>query len=278
MMYCERIGRIIEPLYFEVSDEDASNLSVPVSEKDNPCNANVMGYFTKDEINERKDTNSLILINEPGSNGTANVISTDTVNDVAEKALINTRDLDSIIANMKYALFNEFVSVVNMNVVTILHSEFDAFVEQFVRKDKINEYKDAKNKLIFRICKFGLKSLYDLFDYIYENSVPCNEFAINSKSNIVAYEIIIQAADFFNTYLYNIMRADVLDYRQFCIDTGSITDEDNDVSDYTCYALVYSLLQSVAKGCIEHMYEMVQMNTRFLVTKIMHFVKTLKTI
>lgn len=271
-------GKIINPVYFEVPNEDASNLSVPVNEEDNLCNANIMGYFTKDEINGRKDTNSLILIDEPGPDGKANVISTDTENDFVEEALVNTRDLDSIIANMKYVLFNEFIAAVDMNVATILHSEFDAFVEQYVLKDKVNEYKEAKNKLAFRILRFDNTSLSDLFDYIYENSAPYIEFVINSKSNLVAYDVILQVADLFNTYLYNIMRADVLDYRRFCIETGSITDKDNDVSDYTCYALVYSLLQSVAKGCVEHIYEMAQMNAKFLATKIMHFVTTLKTI
>lgn len=271
-------GKIINPVYFEVPNEDASNLSVPVNEEDNLCNANIMGYFTKDEINGRKDTNSLILIDEPGPDGKANVISTDTENDFVEEALVNTRDLDSIIANMKYVLFNEFIAAVDMNVATILHSEFDAFVEQYVLKDKVNEYKEAKNKLAFRILRFDNTSLFDLFDYIYENSAPYIEFVINSKSNLVAYDVILQVADLFNTYLYNIMRADVLDYRRFCIETGSITDKDNDVSDYTCYALVYSLLQSVAKGCVEHIYEMAQMNAKFLATKIMHFVTTLKTI
>lgn len=271
-------GKVINPMYFEVSNEDASNLSVPINKEDNPCNANIMGYFTKDEINDRKNTNSLILIGEPGSDGKANVISTDTANDFVEEALVNTRDLDSIIANMKYVLFNEFIAAVDMNVATILHSEFDAFVEQYVLKDKVNEYKEAKNKLAFRILRFDNTSLSDLFDYIYENSTPYIEFVINSKSNLVAFDVILQVADLFNTYLYNIMRADVLDYRRFCIETGSITDKDTDVSDYTCYALVYSLLQSVAKGCVEHIYEMVQMNTKFLATKIMHFVETLKTI
>lgn len=271
-------GKVINPVYFEVSNEDASNLSVPVNEEDNPCNANITGYFTKDEINKRKNTNSLILIDEPGSDGKANVISTDTANDFVEEALVNTRDLDSIIANIKYALFNEFIAAIDMNVTTILHSEFDAFVEQYVLKDKVNEYKEAKNKLAFRILRFDNTSLSDLFDYIYENSAPYIEFVINSKSNLVAFDVILQVADLFNTYLYNIMRADVLDYRWFCIETGSITDKDTDVSDYTCYALVYSLLQSVAKGCVEHIYEMAQMNAKFLATKIMHFVKTLKTI
>ena len=271
-------GKVIKPVYFEVSNEDASNLSVPVNEEDNPCNANIMGYFTKDEIDDRKNTNSLILIDEPGSDGTANVISTDTANDFVEEALVNTRDLDSIIANMKYTLFNEFIAAVDMNVVTILHSEFDAFVEQYVLKDKVNEYKEAKSVLTFRIFRFDNISLSDLFDYIYENKAPYNEFVINSKSNLVAYDVILQAAELFNTYLYNIMMADVLDYRRFCIETGSITDKDTDVFDYTCYALVYSLLQSVAKGCVEHIYEMAQMNAKFLATKIMHFVETLKTI
>ena len=272
-------GNVIKPVYFEVSNEDASNLSVPVSKEDNPCNANIMGYFTKGEINDRKDTNSLILIDEPGSDGTANVISTDTANDFVEEALVNTRDLDSIMTNMKYTLFNEFRDVVDMNVATVLHSEFDAFAEQFVQKDKVNEYKEAKSILNFRIFRFdNITSLYDLFDYIYENPAPYNEFMIDSKSNFVAYEIILRAAELFSTYLYNIMRADVLDYRRFCIETGSITDKDDDISDYTCYALVYSLLQSVAKGCLEHIYEMTQMNTKFLATKIMHFAKTLKTI
>lgn len=271
-------GKVIKPVYFEVSNEDASNLSVPVNEEDNLCNANITGYFTKNEINSRKNTNSLILIDEPGSDGKANVISTDTANDFVEEALVNTRDLDSIIANMKYTLFNEFIAVVDMNVATILHSEFDAFVEQYVLKDKVSEYKEAKNKLAFRILRFDNTSLSDLFDYIYENQAPYIEFVINSKSNLVAYDVILQVADLFNTYLYNIMRADVLDYRQFCIETGSITDKDTDISDYTCYALVYSLLQSVAKGCVKHIYEMVQMNTKFLATKIIHFVKTLKTI
>ena len=271
-------GKIINPVYFEVSNEDASNLSVPINEEDNPCNANIMGYFTKDEINDRKNTNSLILIGEPGSYGNAIVISTDTANDFVEEALVNTRDLDSIVANMKYALFNEFIAAVDMNVATLLHSEFDPFVEQYVLKDKVNEYKEAKNKLAFRILRFDNTSLSDLFDYIYENSAPYIEFVINSKSNLVAFDVILQVADLFNTYLYNIMRADVLDYRRFCIETGSITDKDTDVSDYTCYALVYSLLQSVAKGCTEHIYEMAQMNAKFLVTKIIHFVTTLKTI
>lgn len=272
-------GKVIKPVYFEVSNEDASNLSVSVNEEDNPCNANINGYFTKNEINNRKNTNSLILIDEPGSDGKANVISTDTANDFVEEALVNTRDLDSIIANMKYTLFNEFIAAVDMNVVTILHSEFDAFVEQYVLKDKVNEYKEAKSVLTFRIFRFdNLTSLSDLFDYIYENKAPYNEFVINSKSNLVAYDVILQAAELFNTYLYNIMMADVLDYRRFCIETGSITDKDNDVSDYTCYALVYSLLQSVAKGCVEHIYEMAQMNAKFLATKIIHFAKTLKTI
>lgn len=271
-------GNVIKPVYFKVSNEDASNLSVPVNEGDNPCNANITGYFTNDKINDRNDTNSLILIDEPGSDGKANVISTDTTNDFVEKALVNTRDLDSIIANMKYDLFNEFIAAADMNVTTILHSEFDAFVEQYVLKDKVDDYKEAKNKLVFRIFRFDNTSLSDLFDYIYENHAPYNEFVINSKSNFVAYEIIFQVADLFNTYLYNIMRADVLDYRRFCIETGSITDKDNDVSDYTCYALVYSLLQSVAKGCVEHIYEVVQMNAKFLATKIIHFVETLKTI
>lgn len=271
-------GNVIKPVYFGVSNEDASNLSVPVNEEDNPCNANIMGYFTKDEINDRKNTNSLILIDEPGSNGKANVISTDTANDFVEEALVNTRDLDSIMANMKYDLFNEFIAAVDMNVATILHSEFDAFVEQYVLKDKVNEYKETKNKFAFRILRFDNTSLSDLFDYIYENSAPYNEFVVNSKTNLVAYDVILQVADLFNTYLYNIMRADVLDYRRFCIETGSITDKDNDVSDYTCYALVYSLLQSVAKGCTEHIYEVVQMNAKFLATKIIHFVKPLKTI
>lgn len=271
-------GKVINPVYFEVSNEDASNLFTSVREEDNPCAANIMGYFTKDEINNRKNTNSLILIDEPGSNGTANVISTDTANDFVEEALVNTRDLDSIIANMKYDLFNEFIAAVDMNVATILHSEFDAFVEQYVLKDKIDEYKEAKNKLAFRIFRFDNTSLSDLFDYIYENSAPYIEFVINSKSNLVAYDVILQVADLFNTYLYNIMRADVLNYRRFCIETGSITDKDDDVSDYTCYALVYSLLQSVAKGCVEHIYETTQMNAKFLATKIIHFVETLKTI
>ena len=271
-------GSVIKPVYFKVSNEDAIKLFTSVREEDNPCNANIMGYFSKDEIDNRKNTNSLILIDEPGSDGKANVISTDTTNDIVEESLVNTRDLDSIIANMKYTLFNEFIAAVDMNVVTILHSEFDAFVEQYVLKDKVNEYKEAKNKLVFRILRFDSTSLSDLFDYIYENSAPYIEFVINSKSNLVAYDIILQAAELFNTYLYNIMRADVLDYRRFCIETGSITDKDTDVSDYTCYALAYSLLQSVAKGCVKHIYEMAQMNAKFLATKIMHFVETLKTI
>ena len=149
---------------------------------------------------------------------------------------------------------------------------------EFIKKSGIESHEYLENPIGEQHSEDEKQIINKFVDYIYENSAPYIEFVVNSKTNLVAYDVILQVADLFNTYLYNIMRADVLNYRRFCIETSSITDKDNDVSDYTCYALVYSLLQSVAKGCVEHIYETTQMNAKFLATKIIHFVETLKTI
>lgn len=277
------MSKPISVIYFKASNMKASDMILPVNEDDNPCSVSISNYFTEKEIKKRDDTNSLILINEPAPDGSAKVISTDTVSDELEKAIIKSDSPNYIADTVESAIIDEFINVMDMNILTIIHSEFNAFVEQFLDSNNKNAKRDFHNLMIntsFKLSRNNIKSFDELSNFVFDKvkGYEFNKTVVNAWLNIAVSEIIEKVSNNFTNYIYNIMAIDALDYRQLAIDTGVITSDDKDVSDYTCYSLVFSLLHSIAKGCCNHIYELALMNSKYLATKIINCAEQFKPI